>query len=366
VKFRCERDVLAEALGTAGRAATGRTPALPVLTGVRLDLRGDDLTVTGTDLELTIQVTEAVTGDADGTAVLQARLGADIVRSLEPGKVVVDAGPDEVHIVSGRSEFRVRSLAPDDFPRIGTPAEQSVTLPSEAFAEALRQVVRAASGDDARPILTGVLVTAEEGGLRLVATDSYRLAVRDLPDTNVLGVGQKVLVPSRALNELARVLSGASALQLHLGERDATFVVGTKRLSTRLIDGEFPNYRQLIPSSYPNRLTVGREALLDAVKRLKPLTGARDNPPVRLKMSADGVELTVTSQELGTADETVDANYDGADLLVAFNADYLSSGIDACAGDEVVLETLDPMKPAVLRSSERTDYLYLLMPVRVP
>lgn len=366
MKFRCERDVLAEALGTAARAATGRTPTLPVLTGVRLDLRGDDLTVTGTDLELTIQVTETVTGDIDGAAVLQARLGADIVRSLEPGKVVVDAGPDEVRISSGRSEFRVRSLAVDDFPRIGAPAERQFTLPSEAFADALRQVVRAASGDDARPILTGVLLAAEEGGLRLVATDSYRLAVRDLPGTEVLGVGQKVLVPSRALNELARVLGGASEIKVHVGEREATFVVGTKRLTTRLIDGEFPNYRQLIPSSYPNRLMVGRETLLDAVKRLKPLTGARDSPPVRLKMSADGLELTVTSQELGTADELLDARYEGADLLVAFNADYLSAGIDAVAGDEVMLETLDPMKPAVLRSSEKSDYLYLLMPVRVP
>jgi DNA polymerase III subunit beta len=366
VKFRCERDVLAEALSAAGRAATGRTPALPVLTGVRLELRGDALTVTGTDLELTIQVTETVTGDADGVAVLPARLAADIVRSLEPGKVTVDATADEVHISSNRSDFHVRSLAADDFPRIAEPAAHPVTLPADSFAEALRQVVRAASGDDARPILTGVLMASDDRGLRLVATDSYRLAVRDIEGLSVLSSDRKALVPSRALNELARLLGGVKELELRLGERDATFDVGTKRLTTRLIDGEFPNYRQLIPQAYPNKLVVGREVLLDAVKRLKPLTSARDAPPVRLKMSADGLDLTVASQELGTADESVDARYDGAELVVAFNADYLSAGLDAVAGDEIELQTLDPMKPAVVRSAERSDYLYLLMPVRVP
>jgi DNA polymerase-3 subunit beta len=366
VKFRCERDVLADALGTAGRAATGRTPTLPVLTGVRLELHGDALTVTGTDLELTIQVSETVAGDADGVAVLNARLASDVVRNLDSGRVTVDADAEEVRISSGRSEFRLRSLAADDFPRLGSPAPSAVTLKAETFAEALRQVVRAASGDDARPILTGVLLAAEDEGLRLVATDSYRLAVRDLPETQVLASGQRVLVPSRALNELARLLTGSGDLSLRVGERDATFDVGTKRLTTRLIDGEFPNYRQLIPASYPNRLTVARESLLEAVKRLRPLTGARENPPVRLKMGADGLDLTVTSQELGTAEETVDARYEGTELVVAFNAEYLSAGVDAVLGDEILLETLDPMKPAVVRSAERSDYLYLLMPVRVP
>jgi DNA polymerase III subunit beta len=365
VKLRCERDVLADALGTAARAATGRagSSATP---GVRLDLAGDDLTITGTDHELTIQVTQVVHGDADGSGVLQARLGADIVRSLEPGKVTLDADADEIRIASGRSEFRVRALPVDAFARPAAASAAPVTLEAEAFAESLRQVVRAASSDSARQILTGVLLTAEESGLRMVATDSYRLAIRDLEGSTVLSAGQKVLVPSRALNELGRLLPGASELVVRLGEREVTFEVGNKRLTTLLIDGEFPNYRQLVPSSYPNKLRVGREALLDAVRRLKPLTGARDNPPVRLRLSPDSLDLTVTSQELGTADESIDASYEGSELTVAFNAEYLSAGVDAVAGDEVLLETIEPMKPAVVRSAERSDYLYLLMPVRVP
>ena len=171
------------------------------------------------------------------------------MRALEPGAVTLDAGEDEVHITSGRSNFAVRLLPSGDFPRLPTSSDQATRSPCRHhdLAEALRQVVRAASGDDARPILTGVLMTAEEGGLRLVATDSYRLAVRDLPGTTVLREGQKVLVPSKALTELQRLLASAEEVTLRLGEHDVTFEVGGVRLTSRLIEGEFPNYRQLIP-----------------------------------------------------------------------------------------------------------------------
>jgi DNA polymerase-3 subunit beta len=209
-------------------------------------------------------------------------------------------------------------------------------------------------------------MAAEAGGLRLVATDSYRLAMRDLPGTAVLREGQRVLVPSRALAELQRLLSAASGeVSLRLGEHDATFELGTTRLTTRLIEGEFPNYRQLIPSSYPNRLIVGKEPLLDAVHRVKLLV--RDTTtPVRIALRSEGIELTVVTQEVGQATEDVDAKYEGAEMTVAFNPTYLIEGVEAVSGDEVVLETVDALKPATVRATERADYLYLLMPVRVP
>ena len=364
MKFRCERDVLADVLATAGRAATGRTGTLPVLSGVRIDLKGDRLQVTGTDLELTIDVDVTVAGDADGTTVLPARLTADIVRSLSSGAVTITVEQEDVHISAGRSQFQVRPLSADDFPRRPEFTADAVTLPVESFGAALRQVARAASSDESRPLLTGVLLAAEDDGLRLVATDSYRLAVRDLPGTTVLREGQKVLVPSRALNELARLVPSSDQITLRLGEREATFEVGSARLTTRLIEGEFPNYRQLIPQHYPNRLTVEREALLEAVSRVKLL--ARDSTPIRLAMSADTLELTATTQDIGQAAESLDAKYEGAEMIVAFNPDYLSAGVDAVISDEVVLETLDALKPAVLRAADANDFLYLLMPVRVP
>jgi DNA polymerase III subunit beta len=364
VKFRCERDVLAEALGTAGRAATGRTGALPVLSGVRLELTGDVLTVTGTDLELTIQMTLTVSGEVDGSTVVPARLAGDIVRSLPAGAVLVDATGEEARISAGRSAFGVRTMAVEDYPRLSTPSENAVELPAAAMAEAVRQVVRAASKDESRPLLTGVLLAAENGGLRLVATDSYRLSVRDLPDAAVLGADQKVLVPSRALHEFARIVGGVANVTLRLGERDATFEAGGSRLTTRLIEGDFPNYRQLIPSHHPNKLTVNREALLAAIKRVKLL--ARDATPIRLTFGSDRLDLAATTQDIGQATESLDATFDGAEMTVAFNPDYLSDGVDAAGGEDIVLETLDALKPAVVKGTDGGAYLYLLMPVRVP
>ncbi len=365
MKFRCERDVLVDALGTAGRAAAGRSGALPVLGGVRLSIEGDRLEVTGTDLDLTITVRTTVSGESDGVVVAPGRLITDIVRALEPGAVSLESDEEELQIASGRSHFTVRTHPAGDFPRLATPSGDSVTLPVDGLAEALRQVTRAASGEDSRPILTGVLLSAEEGGLRLVATDSYRLAVRDLSGIGVLAEGQKVLVPSRALNELMRLLgSTPGEVTLRLGTHDATFGVGDVTLTTRLIEGEFPNYRALIPSGYPNRLIVGREALLDAVKRVKLL--ARDaTTPVRIALRPTGIELTVITTDWGTATEDVDAKYEGAEMTVAFNPTYLIEGVEAVSGDEVALDTLDALKPATLKPIDGDDYLYLLMPVRV-
>ena len=409
MKFRCERDVLVEALTTTGRAVAARGAALPVLSGVRLAVTGDQVLLAGTDLDLTIQATISVTGMTDGVVVAPGRLVTDIVRALEPGAVTLDADDDEVRIASGRSQFAVRTHAAADFPRLPVATGDSVTLPADGLADALRQVVRAASGEDSRPILTGVLMAAEGSGLRLVATDSYRLAVRDLPGAGVLRDGQKVLVPSRALAELQRLLGSSSGsftaaissrpaasdsdagvgigtdadearagqddgakapkstgpgVTLRLGDHDATFEMGPVRLTTRLIEGEFPNYRQLIPSNYPNRLIVAREPLLDAVRRVKLLV--RDpTTPVRIALRPDGIELTVITQDWGQASEDVDAKYEGAEMTVAFNPNYLIDGIEAILGDEIQLETLDALKPATIRPTEGSDYLYLLMPVRV-
>ena len=364
MKFRCERDVLADALATAGRAATSRTGTLPVLSGVRLEVQGDELSVTGTDLELAIRLTLTVGGERDGAVVVPARLVADIVRSLPAGAVDVSLGDEELSISSGRSQFSVRPLGLDDYPQQTEPSADAVTLASADVADALKQVVRAASTDDARAVLTGVLITADDDGVRMVATDSYRLAVRELPDSNILASGQKVLVPSRALNELQRILGGSEELTVRLGARDAVFEAGGTRLTTRLIEGEYPNYRNLLPSQHPNVLTVEREALLEALRRVKIM--ARDATPVRLGLGGDTVQLTAITQDLGTASEEIDARYEGAEMTVAFNPEYLTAGVDALDTDELTLSTMDPMKPAVIRGVGRDDYLYLLMPVRVP
>ncbi|MCC6436258.1 MAG: DNA polymerase III subunit beta [Acidimicrobiales bacterium] len=362
MKFRCERDVLVDALATAGRAVSSRG-ALPVLSGIRAELQGDELLLSGTDLELSISVTVTVAGSGDGVAVIPSRLFNDIVRALEPGAVEVEIVDDTAQVSAGRSQFSLRLIPADDFPRVAEPTGDALAVDAKTLAQALRQVVPAASSDDSRPILTGVLVAAEAGGLRLVATDSYRLAVRDLVGASVLAEGQSVLLPSRALAELTRLLSSADSVDLRLGEREASFEAGRSRLTTRLIEGEFPNDRNLIPRNHPNRLTVSREVLLDAVRRVRLL--ARESTPVRLAHKADSLELLAITQDVGQAHESVDASFDGTELTVAFNPEYLIAGLEAVTADEVVLESLDARNPAVLRGVGNEDFFYLLMPVRV-
>lgn len=369
VKFRCERDVLADALATAGRAATSRTGALPVLEGLHLSVRGDELAVTGTDLEMSIRLTTTVGGVSDGAVVVPARLSADAVKSLPAGAVEFAAGgdgpgDDSVTISAGRSQFSLRSYSIDDYPAQVDPAAEAVTLSSSAFADSLRQVVRAASSDEARGVITGVLIAAEEDSVRMVATDSYRLAVRDLPDSGILSGGQKVLVPHRALSELQRILGSNEELTVRLGARHATFECGRTRLTTRLIEGDYPNYRNLVPASSPNVLTVGKEALLEALRRVKIM--ARDSSSaVRLSLGGDTLTLSVRDQDYGNVVEEIDVKYDGEEMLVGFNPDYLMNGVDAIDADEVTVSLRDPVKAVVLRGVGKDDYLYLLMPLRV-
>lgn len=363
MKFRCERDVLVEALATASRAVASRGGALPVLSGVHTTLEGDKLTLRGSDLDLTIETVLTVNGERDGVAVLPARLTTDIVRALEPGAVRLEVEGDEARLVAGRSNFTVRLLPVDDYPRLGDSTGTSVSFDASLISDALRQVVRAASHDDARPILTGVLLVAEGDALRLVATDSYRLALCDVPGSVGLDEDLSVLIPSKSLGELVRIINADGTVQLRLGARDATFEVGSLKLTTRLIEGEFPNYHQLIPTSSPNRVVIGRDALMDAIKRVKLM--ARESTPIRLSLREHSVELLAVTQDVGQAEELVDASYEGEEMVIAFNPDYLIDGIEAISGDDVSIETIDGLKPAVIRSTKSDDFLYLLMPVRV-
>ena len=368
MKFRCERDVLADALATAGRAATGRSGTYPVLEGLHLSVRGDELSVTGTDLEMSIRLTTTVGGVSDGAVVVPARLSADAVKSLPAGAVEFSAdggSEDTVTISAGRSQFSLRSYNVDDYPAQIDPAAEAVTLSSTSFSDALRQVVRAASSDEARGVITGVLIAAEEDTVRMVATDSYRLAVRDLPDTSMLTSGQKVLVPHRALNELQRLLGGNEELTVRLGARHATFECGSTRLTTRLIEGDYPNYRNLVPASSPNVLTVGKELLLEALRRVKIMAQRDSSSAVRLKLGGDTMTVSVRDQEYGTVIEELDVGYDGEEMLVGFNPNYLMEGVDAIDADEIAVSLRDPIKAVVLRGVGKEEYLYLLMPLRV-
>ena len=363
MKFRCERDTLAEAVATAQRTVASRSGALPVLQDLRITATGDgEIELIGSDLEITNRVQVPADVEESGVAVVPKLLG-EIVRKLEPGPVTVVVTGDEATVTAGRFMTSLRLKPAEDYPRLAPTDGNGVKVDAAVFAAALKQVVRAASKDDLRPILTGVLLTAHAGGLRLVATDSYRLAVRDLKGVSMLEEGQRVLVAAKGLSEVQR-LAGDGEIEVVLRDRDVVFRTTRAEVTARLIEGDFPNYEQLIPSGYPNRLTVARDALIEALDRVQIVGQNRDNAAVRLAMSADGLELSMSAQDVGNAQESLDAKFEGGELTVAFNPVFLREGVEAVDANEVALETIDPLKPATLHTADGGDFLYLLMPVR--
>jgi DNA polymerase-3 subunit beta len=363
VKFRCDRDALSEALQTVQRGVSSR-PGIPALTGVLLEASEDGrLTLTTTDLEVSARLAVDVQVTEPGIALVPARLVADTVKSLSDAPVEFETDQSQARIRCAAYEGSLRLLPAEDFPGLQEPGGTRVEAQAAAFAEAVSQVGRAASRDEARPVLTGVLIEVSREGCVLVATDSYRLAVRDLLAT--ADGESRAIVPERALSEAGRAASTdeKGTVEILVDESQVSFRAGGLTLTSRLIEGEFPNYRQLLPEVHESRLTVSRQQLLDAVRRVGLL--ARDTTPVRLEFNALGVKLSSSSPDLGQAIETVEARYEGEDLTVAFNPQYLIDGLTASVGETVRLDVRDGLKPGVCRG-ESDAYTYLVMPVRLP
>lgn len=363
MKFRCDRDALSEALQTVQRGVASR-PGIPALTGVLMDASQEgQLTLSTTDLEVAARLSIEVQVTEPGVALVPARLLADTVKSLSNAPVEFETDQSQARIRCAAYEGTLRLLPAEDFPGLQEPGGVAITAVAGAFAEAVTQAARAASRDEARPVLTGVLLEVSREGVVMVATDSYRLAVRDLVAT---ADGEtKVIVPERALIEAGRAASTdeKNTMLIHVDASQISFKIGQLTLTSRLIEGEFPNYRQLLPDQHESRLTISRQALLDAVRRVGLL--ARDTTPVRIEFNALGVKLSSSSPDLGQAVETVEARYEGEDLTVAFNPQYLADGLTAAVGESVRLDVRDGLKPGVVRG-EGDEFTYLVMPVRLP
>ena len=358
MRIRAERDDLADVLARAARAVGTRSPQ-QILQGLLCEVRGNRLEVTGTDGEVTIRTTLDVEVLEAGKTVVPAKLASEAVRKLPAGAVTMSAAEGEVEITGNGPRFRLREFVVGDFPEIADTIESPIVeIDGDKFVSALSQVGVAASADDARPTLTGVLFETSDEGLRLVATDSYRLALRDLPG---ISAGANALVPYRALREVGRTI-GDAKLGVQLDSREAAFSSERGRMTARVIEATFPNYRQLLPDSYPNRLTISKALLLEAVGRAALV--AEDHIPVRMSLHEGGVELSVSRQEVGEETEHIEAEYDGEDMTIAFNTRYLTDGVSAVGGDDVILETIDPLKPGML-SGGGDGFQYLLMPVRL-
>lgn len=361
MRIRAERDDLADVFSRANRGV-GAKSAQPILTGVLCEVSGKSLQITGTDLEVTVRTTTEVDVMEEGSLVAPAKLIAEAIKKMPIGAVTVASEDGEV-VISGKGpKFSLRELPVSEFPKLADPVlDGSVPVDGAMLAAAIAQVTIAASGDAARPILTGVLFEHDDDGVRLVATDSYRLAVRTMPGVQFSGSG---LVPARGLRELARTI-GTTKVHVAVSDREAVFASDRGSLTLRLIEGTFPNYRQLLPDSYPNRFTVEKEHLLEALGRASLV--AEDHIPVRLRMSAGGVEVTVIRQDVGGEVEHIEGTFEGEadEVLIAFNPRYLTDGVQAINAEKIEFSVIDGLKPSVLRGVGDEDFTYLLMPVRV-
>ena len=362
MKFRSEQGIFAEALGALARIASTRNAGTPALAGVKMNLTGDMLVLSSTDNDVAIQFQLTVGGDTDGQALVSARVLNDIVRVMPQGKVTVEIAGDVATVSAGRSQFTIPTLNAIEFPRMTPPTGDAITISSTVFKHALSQVVLAASKEPQKHHLNAVLMTSTDAGLRLVATDGYRMAMRDLPGGAADTLDQ-FLIPSRALAELQRLLDMSDEVNVRFSDTEATFQTPKMTLTTRLINAQYPPYLTIVPKDSTNIAIINRDEILDALRRTGVLSS--DIAPVRVRMSKEGARLTVTLPDGSTSVEDIDAQFTGDEITVAFNSEYLASGVDACGTEEVSVATSVANKPAIIKPVGDETYLYVLMPQRL-
>ena len=367
MKLTVPRDSFLTALQLSGRAVSTRG-TLPSLSGVLFTATADAVSLRATDMEmgLVLAVPDASV-EREGAVLLPGRLLVDVARSLPPGDVTVELRGEQrdVEITAGGARFHLRTLAAEDFPRLPEPDGDPVRLPAGLLAETVDLVARAASRDEVRPILTGVLVQAEDSRLTMVATDSYRLSVKHTSLETAIPQPIDANVPARALRELARVIAATEAdeVEITMPRSQVVFRAGGVQLSSRLIDGQFPSWRQLVPESFEQEVRLPREEFLEVARRVSQL--AQRNAPLRLAFAEGEVTVAAETPDVGDASESMPAPYSAEPMEIAFNPQFLIEGIESVEGEELALQLSSPLRPGLLRPVGSDEFSYLVMPIRL-
>jgi DNA polymerase-3 subunit beta len=317
-------------------------------------------------MEISIKAPLAARVEEPGSLVVPARIASDIARSLPSGDVVLEqrAGETQVEIRAGESLFDLHSLPAVDFPQLPAPVGEGFTVGKAGFLETVDRVAPSASRDETRPVLTGVLIHFTKNQVRMVATDSYRLSVKETPIESSAPSSLQAIVPARTLMELSRIASGVpeDTITIVPTENQILFQVGGVFLISRLIDGQFPNYRQLIPETFDYEVAVDHDELLEAVRRVGLL--AQKNAPLRLRFADNTLTVSAESQDVGKAHEAMPVQYGGDDLEIGFNPEFLEAGVAAVKEETVYLRFISPLRPGLLKGAS-DDFLYLVMPIRL-
>jgi DNA polymerase III subunit beta len=367
VKISLEREALLRQLQTVSRVASTRS-TIQALSGVQLAAAADGCELRATDMDVGLRVPVPAEVVREGVVVLPARLLLDVVRLLPAAEVSLELRPQEqdVELVSGNATFHIRTLRAEDFPPFPEPEpESAVSIPVEAFVSTALKVANSASRDETRPVLTGILVSASEKELRMVATDSYRLSVKETTLETALASGFEVNVPARALQELARVAGHVEDEELRISVRQnqILFELGGVILSSRLIDGQFPNYRQLLPETFEHELRLAGTELTEVVRRISLL--AQKNAPLRLAFKPGELTISAQTPDIGEALESLPVSFQGDPLEIGFNPEFLRAGLEAIGEGDVVVKLISPLRPGLIESGDESRFRYLIMPIRL-
>ncbi len=354
-------------LQTTTRVASTRA-SVQALSGVMFSAEGDRAVLLATDMEVGLRVPLQAEVLQAGVSVLPARLVLEVARSLPGDTVTIELRPQEqdVEVISGSAKFQLRTLRSEDFPTLPSPAPDTrITLPTQVFVDTALQVARSASKDETRPVLTGVLISAGGQELTMVATDSYRLSVKHTPLESALGGTIEANVPARALQELARIAGSVDApeLTVSLGQNQVVFEIGDIVLSSRLIDGQFPNYRQLLPESVEHELRLASAEIADVVRRVSLL--AQKNAPLRLGFNEGELTVSAVTPDVGEASETLPVPFSGEPFDIGFNPEFLRDGLESVESEELVLKLISPLRPGLIESPNGGEFVYLIMPIRL-
>jgi DNA polymerase-3 subunit beta len=365
MKLVTTKQALVDCLGIVNKAVSSRT-SIQVLSGVLIDAKDDGIMLSATDMEISIRAPLPGKVEQPGSLVIPARIASDISRSLPAGEVVVEqrVGETQVEIRAGESLFDLHSLPAADFPQLPTFTGQRFTVARAAFIETVDRVASSASRDETRPVLTGVMVHLSKHLVRMVATDSYRLSVKETPVESSVAGTFEAIVPARTLLELSRITATVTdeSIVILPSENQMLFEVGGVSLISRVIDGQFPNYRQLIPETFDYEVAVDHDELLEAVRRIGLL--AQKNAPLRLHFSTNTLAVSAESQDVGRAHEAMPVQYSGDDLAIGFNPEFLEAGVAAVKESPVYLRFISPLRPGLLKGAG-DDFLYLVMPIRL-
>jgi DNA polymerase-3 subunit beta len=367
VKISLERERLLSQLQTVSRVASTRS-AIQALSGVQLAAVETGCELRATDMDVGLRVPLEADVTREGTVVLPARLLLDVVRSLPAESVSLElrSAEQDVEMVSGNATFHIRTLRGEDFPPFPEAEDGStVELDAEAFVTTALKVAGSASRDETRPVLTGILVSASDRELRMVATDSYRLSVKETTLEAPLSSGFEVNVPARALQELGRLVTHDEdeRLQVSVRQNQVLFTLGRVILSSRLIDGQFPNYQQLLPETFEHELRLAGGEFTDVVRRISLL--AQKNAPLRLAFSQGEVTVSAQTPDVGEALESMPVAFQGDPLEIGFNPEFLRAGLEAIEEGEVVLKLISPLRPGLIESGDESRFRYLIMPIRL-